>query len=134
ELGSLHHRCNDANYAGGDAVLQLEHIREVAVKPIGPKVHPIRGIDKLASDPYSNSGFSHASFEYITHAKFTASLPNIWRAALIDKARIAGDHKQRFERRQGSDDVLDQSINEVFLLRVPTHVLEREHSDGRFVG
>ena len=37
-------------------------------------------------------------------------------------------------RRQFGDDVLDDAVGEVFLLRIAAHVLERQHGDRRLVG
>ena len=92
------------------------------------------GIDKLSGDADLATRLAHAALEHVANAKLASDLLDVDRLALVGEARIAGDDEQRPEPRQSRDDVLDETIDEVFLLRVAAHVLERQHGNRRLVG
>ena len=77
---------------------------------------------------------AHAAFEHIARAELAPDLPDVDRLALVDEARIAGDDGQRFDARQAGDDVLDHAVDEIVLLRIAAHVLERQRGDRRLFG
>ncbi len=80
------------------------------------------------------AGLAHAALEHVAHAELAADLLHVDGPALVGEARVAGDHEQPADARQRGDDVLDDAVGEVLLLRVAAHVLERQHGDRRLVG
>src|SRR5258708_593896 len=76
---------------------------------------------------------AHRSLKDIAHAEPASDLPDIGGLAFEREARIAGDHEQPLEPRERGDDFLNHPVHEVFLLRVATHILERQHGDGGLV-
>jgi hypothetical protein len=56
------------------------------------------------------------AFEDIVRAKLAADLFDVDRLALTGEARVARDHGEQADARQGSDDVLDNTVGEIFLL------------------
>ena len=118
DLGLLQRRRNQANDAGGDLILQPEHILQRAVEFIRPQMPARRRLDQLAGDANARSRFPHTAFQHIAHAEFAPDLFDIDGAALIGKARIARDHEQRFEPRQRGNDVLHHPVGEIFLLGI----------------
>src|SRR4051812_6005328 len=97
-------------------------------------MRPSRGVDKLPSDPHSAACLPHTTFQDVAHSKLTPDLLNVYRAALVGKARIAGDDKQPTHSRQGGDDLLYHAVCKVLLVAGATQVIEWQDSDGRFVG
>ena len=89
-----------------------------------------RDIDQLAGYPDLSSRLADAAFEHITNAQLLADLLDVDRFALKGEARVARDDEQRLEARQSSDDVLDDSVREIFLLRIAAHVLKRQDREG----
>src|SRR5262249_28138364 len=47
---------------------------------------------------------------------------------------IAGDNEEPPDAAEGSGDLLDHAVGEIFLLRVTTHVSEGQHCNRGFVG
>src|SRR5712691_11402298 len=91
-------------------------------------------VDQLPGDPHSPAGFAHRAFEDIADAKLAPDLPHIGRLAFVGKARIAGDHEQPADPAEHGDYLLDHAVDEIFLLGVAAHVLERQYRNRWFVG
>jgi hypothetical protein len=51
----------------------------------------------------------------------------------VRKTRIAGDHEEPGNTRQGRDDLFHHTVDEIFLLGVPAQIRERQHRDRRLV-
>ena len=94
----------------------------------------VAGVDELAGNAHAIARLAYTAFQHVSHAEFASDLPDVGRLALVGKTRIAGDHEQRLEARQAGDDVFDHAVDEVLLLGVAAHVLERQHGDGWLVG
>src|SRR5207244_3814797 len=107
---------------------------ERTIEAVGPEMSAGFRIDQLPSDAHPAAAFAHRAFEHIAHAHFTADLLHIDRLSLVREARIARDHEEPADARQGRDDLLDHAVHEIFLFRVAAHVLERQHRDRRLVG
>src|SRR4051812_9496228 len=60
-------------------------------------------------------------------------LPYVHRPSLVREGRVSCDDEEPFGAAQRSDDVLDETIAEIVLLRVAAHVCERQHRDGWLV-
>src|SRR5665213_1425084 len=97
-------------------------------------MHPGPGINQLPGNPNLSSSFPNAAFEDITHTEFSTDLLHVHGPALVGEARIAGDDEQVPKMGQRSNDILDHTVGEVFLLRISAHVLKGQHRDGRLVG
>jgi hypothetical protein len=69
------------------------------------------------------------AFEHIAHAQFARHLLHIDRTPFVGEARITRDDKQPADARQRRDDLLDHTVGEIFLFRVATHILKRQHRD-----
>ena len=106
-----------ADDAQRDLVLDFENVAERPVISLGPDVGAVRGLDELAGDANAVPGLAQAAFEHVAHAEFPADLLHVDGASLVGKAGIAGDHEQPFHPRQAGDDVLDDAVDEIFLLR-----------------
>ncbi len=70
----------------------------------------------------------------------TYRTPNSWltlapyRPTLVGECRVAGDDKQAGELREVGDEVFGETVAEILLLRVLTHVDKGQHDDGGLVG
>src|SRR5215471_6365385 len=90
--------------------------------------------DLKTSNPHAVGGLADTSFKHIAHAQFTRYLLHVDCPALICEAGVARDYKKPGEARDRSSDLLDDAIDEIVLLGVPRHVLERQYRDRRLVG
>jgi hypothetical protein len=90
--------------------------------------------DQLSGNPHTLAGFAHRAFEHIAHTQFARYLLHVDGLALVGKARIAGDHEQPGQPGNSGRDFFDHAVSEIFLLRIATHVLERQHRQRRLVG
>ena len=75
-------------------ILELEHIFDRAVEPVGPQMRAGFGLDQLRGDADPAAALAHRAFEHIAHAQFAPDLLHIDGLALVGEARIAGDHEQ----------------------------------------
>src|SRR5262249_16149012 len=92
-----------------------------------------RSIDQLPDNAHPVRPLSHAAFEHVAYPQLATDLPHIHRPALVGKARVARDDKQRPKARQRRDDFFHHTIGEVFLFRVSAHVLKWQNGDGWLV-
>jgi hypothetical protein len=95
-------------------------------------MHAIVCIDQLRRDPNAIAAPANAALENISDAELLRRLADIDRTPFVDEAGIAGDHPQPCDFRQGGDDILDQAVAEILLLRIAAHVLEWQYNDGGF--
>jgi hypothetical protein len=91
------------------------------------------GLDQLSRQADAVARLAQAAFEDIAHAKLASDLFHIDRPSLVDKGRVAGDDAEPFDPRQPGDDVLDNAVDEVFLLGIAAHIGERQYRDRRSV-
>src|SRR5215475_587234 len=97
-------------------------------------MYACRGINELTGDAHPAGGFAHASFEYVAHPELTPNLLHVDRPALVGEARVSRDHEEPPHARERRDDLLDDAVSEIILLRVAAHVLEGKDRDGGLVG
>src|SRR5262249_45359553 len=114
--------------------LEVEDIFERAVEAVGPEMRTGCRVDQLPSDAHPLASLAHRAFEHVADAELTPDLLHIDRLALVGKGRIAGDDKEPTDARERGDDLLDHAVREIFLLRVATHIGERQDRDRRLVG
>src|SRR5215207_1089849 len=113
------------HHARGHLVLQIEDIFNLAVETINPQVGTGRGIDELARNAHAVARLTYAAFENVAHPELASHLFYVDGPALVGEARIAGDHEQLPETRQRGDDLFHYTVGEIFLLRIPAHILKR---------
>ncbi len=130
----LQARFDDADNSLGDLILEIEDVVQGAVEAVGPEMRARFRLDQLSGDAQPIARFAYAALQHIAHAEFAPDLPDVDRLALVGEARIARDHEQPLDARQPGDDVLDHAVDEIFLLRIATHILKRQHRDRGLVG
>ena len=132
---SLGHAGGDcANHAGSYLILQLKDVLKCSVILVCPQMRAGGRIDQLTRYPDAIAGFPNAPLKNIPDPQIPSHLLDIDSSALERETGVPSDHEKLFVSRKGGDDFFDHSIGEVFLLRIASHVLERQHRDGRFVG
>ena len=77
---------------------------------------------------------ANAAFKDVLHAQFLGHRLQVNGTALEGKGRIAANHVEGMEARQGGDDVFAQAVGKKFLFRFAGHVLERQDDNGGLVG
>src|SRR5262245_4278671 len=92
--------------ARGDPILQLEDIVEGSLEAFRPKVRAGGRVDQLPGDADTIGGPAHATFKHVADSELPANLLHVDSAALVREARVACDHKQPADARQGRDDFL----------------------------
>src|SRR6266571_6340334 len=91
-------------------------------------------LDELAADADSIPRLPHGALKHIADAEFAPDLLYIHSAALVGKARIAGDDEQPFDAREASDNLLDDAVGEIVLLGIAAHIGEGQDGDRGLVG
>src|SRR5262249_44957813 len=134
DLGLLQLRRDRPYDADSHLILQIENVLEIAFKALRPEMYACRGIHELTGDAHPARGFAHASFEDVAHAELTPDLLHVDRPALVSETRVSRDHEEPSHARERRDDLLDDAVCEIILLRVAAHVLEGKDCDGGFVG
>ena len=95
DFGELNIRFDRSDDAFGDAILQLEHVTDPAVKAVRPYLCPRRRIDELRRKSKLIARSPDASFKHITHTELAPDLPHINRLAFVGKRGVSRDDKQR---------------------------------------
>src|SRR5882762_6373089 len=90
-------------------------------------------IDQLPCDADFPRRLPHRPLEDIAHAEPSPDFLDIDRSALEGETRIASDHEQPFEPGKRRNDLLNHPVRKIRLIRITTHILERQHGDRRFV-
>src|SRR4051812_42808693 len=118
----------------GHTILKIENFGDFAFITICPRVAAFRSIKKLSGNSKAISALSDATCQDVANTQHTANLADISRLALERETRISSDHKEGSNPRKGGSYLLNNSIREILLLRVATHVRERQDGDGGLVG
>ncbi len=118
----------------GDLVLDREHVGELAVVALRPDVAAGRHVIELRGDAHAVAAFAHAAFDHVADAELLRDLSDVHRLALVSERRVARDHEEPAQLGERRDDVLADAVGEILLLRLPAHVDERKHGEGRTVG
>ncbi len=113
---------------GGDLVLDLEHVDELAVEALAPDVRIVGDVDELRRDPQPLARLADAALE---HGAYPQRLAHPAQVLLATEAERRGtrDHPQIREPGQRVDDLFGQPVAEVVVLAVGAHVDERQHRD-----
>ena len=113
----------------GDLVLEFEDVRQVAIITVGPDVVVRRGVDELGGDAHAVAALADAALQDVAHAKLASDAFDVDGLALVIERRIPRDDEEPAKLRQTRDDVLGNTVGEVFLLRVAAHIDERQDGD-----
>jgi hypothetical protein len=92
-----------------------------------------RRVDQLCGDAHALACLAHRAFEDVADAEFASDLLHIDRLALVGEAGVAGDDEEPADPRQRGDDLLDHTVDKIFLLGIAAHIGEREYRDRRLV-
>ena len=122
------------DHARGHLILQLEDIIESAIETVGRDMRPGGRVDQLRGDAHSARCPAKAAFQHVAHAQVAADLPHVHCSVLVSKARVARDDEEPANARQCRDDVLQDAVGEVFLLRVTAQVHEWQDGNRGPVG
>ena len=96
-FGSFDCRIDMAGDAGGDAVLQREHIIEAVIEMLRPDLFAGDRIDQPCRNPHATAGAAHAAFKQVAHAEFARDLLRGLVRVAVGQARLAGDDEQALE-------------------------------------
>ena len=126
---AFYRRIDDRDNLLGDFVLNREDVFEVAVVLFRPDMMAGFRIDQLSGHANPAACLANTAFDDISRAEYFADLPYVGRAAFEGEGRISRDHRERPPTREGGNDVLRQTVGEIFLLGIVGHILERQHGD-----
>src|SRR5208282_4013120 len=70
-----------------------------------------------------------ATFQDVAHPELASCLPYVDGAVLVREARIARHYEQPTQARKGGDNLFDDAVREVLLLRIAAQILERQYRD-----
>ena len=89
----------------------------------------IGAVDELRGDAQPLPRLAHAAFEHESGVQILADVADIDGAALVGEGGIAGDYREPAVAGEQGQDVFGDTVGEVLLLRVATHVDERQDGD-----
>jgi hypothetical protein len=89
----------------------------------------VRGVDELGGDPDSIADLSNAPLHHRGHIQGLTDLADVRRLSLERERRRAGGNPKPRHLTEGVRELLRHAVAEVLLVRVRTHVQEREHRD-----
>src|SRR4030095_950020 len=96
-VGPLDRRLDHRNHTFGDPVLNVENVRDHAVKILRPQVATVSTVDELSRHSQSVAGAPHATFEDVAHTELPRHIAHIDGATFVHKRRIPGYHGEGSE-------------------------------------
>ena len=90
-------------------------------------------VDQPRIDAHAAPFLPHRAFEDVVHVEIMGQLAHVGLPSLERLHAVARGDEQRRHLREVGDDVLGQSVGEVFLLGIAGDVDEGQHGDGRAV-
>src|SRR5262249_33721855 len=111
------------NYAGSHLILEIKDILQRSIISVRPKMGARSCINQLACYPYAIAGSSHAPFENITDPQISGHLLDVDRFALEGEGGVPRDDEELRIAGESRNDLFDDSIRKVLLLRISAHVL-----------
>src|SRR5262249_38377296 len=100
----------------------------------GPDMRPGLSLDQLNGNAYPVAGLPHRALQDVADAELAPDLFHIDGLALVNEARIAGDHEEPADAAERGDDLFHHAVREIFLFRVAAHVGEGQHCNRRLFG
>ena len=119
--------------APGYLVLYGEKVGQVSVVALSPYMRATFRFDQLGGDTHALARTANATLQDIPYAEFAANSTYVGRLTLIGKARVASDDEHPPVFRQARDNVLGDTVREIFLSCITRHVVESEDGDRRLV-
>ena len=130
DLGVLQLRVDGRGDAGGDLVLEAEHVLGRAViallpdHPVGDRMH------QVDADAQLRTGAPHGAGQQVAHAQLGGDLGRVTVMRPVAQGGAVGDHKQRPVQRQRGNHLLGQAVAKVGVEGRPVG-LQRQHRDRR---
>src|SRR5271165_6469579 len=94
----------------------------------------VGGADQLRGHPKPRSGAPDAALEHMVHAQRLGDAPDVLMLTFERKSGSSGNHLEAGELCQGIDNLLRQTIAEVFVVSISAHVVERKYGNRRLRG
>jgi hypothetical protein len=130
-FGGLQRRFDDAGDACSHLVLQFEYILRRAVEPVCPEMRSVRRVDQPHGDAHAGPNFANRAYKHVPYAQSASDLLHVDDRPAVLKPRITGDHEGPANTAERGDDLLHHTVDEIFLLGVPTQIGERRYCDRR---
>src|SRR5262249_26031990 len=115
-------------------VLKIEDIIHSAIVPFGPDVCAGGCIDELSGNAYPRARLPHAALEDIANVESFCDLAHINVLTLELEGRCPRCNEEPAQPRQSCDELLDNAVGKIFLLRVATHVLKGQDCNRGLLG
>src|SRR5208283_2838603 len=103
-------RLDRPDYTHGNLVLKRENIFQDPIVLLSPQIGVGFRIDQLYGNTDSIARLAHAALKHVANTKFIRHLLNSDRLILVGKSRVAGGHRQPFDTRESSDDLIYHAI------------------------
>src|SRR5262249_1530706 len=129
ELGLAQVRRKAPEDARGDALLQVEQFREIAVVAVDPDQRAAFDVGQLSGDAQPHVGAANAAAQHVAHAQLLADLLQVDRLVAIGQRRRARDDEQAAYAREREDDVVDHAFAEISLLGIVADGAKRQDRD-----
>ena len=129
--GLAGHRADDLP---GHLVLKRQGVLSRLVVALRPDMLAGFRVDELGCDANLVGLLADAAFERIVDIEIAADLADVDGLALVDKGRVARDHREIGKARQHGDDVLAHPVAEIAEALVGAQVVERQNRDRRNMG
>ena len=126
-MNPAHERADDRLH---NLVLDSKKFCQIPIKFLGPDMTATLGIDQLRVDTDACAQSSDAAFDDEADIQFTRDLLHVDCNATIPERGRARPHRKEVPTRELGNDVLGDSVAEIVLLRIATHVGEGKHTDG----
>lgn len=125
----MHLQCLDCR--AGDLLLQHEHVVHLTVVALRPEVEAIACVNQLHGDAEPVARLSYAAFENCLHVELLADAPNVLRQPLELKGRCPRGHPQAGQGPQRVDQFVGDTLAQIVLVLLGTHVGKGQHGDRR---
>jgi len=110
-------------------VLEREDVVQVAIVALRPDMAAGGAVDQLRGDPHPAARLAHAAFDNVADLELARDLRNVHVLALEHEGGVARGDPERGHLGEIGDDVLADSVREVFLLRITAHVREGKNAN-----
>src|SRR5688572_29625431 len=110
-------------------ILDGEDVGQVSVVAFSPQMATRLAGDELRADPQAASSFANTSFQDVADVHGSGDLLGVDDLAFESERAVASHDLQRRNLRKVGDDVLGDSIAEVFLLAIVAEIYEWQDAD-----
>jgi hypothetical protein len=116
---------------GGNLLLHREDIGQIAVVTVAPEVAAVRATHQLRRNADAAARALDAAFEQRPHSQPGADVSHIQLFAAKGERRSTGRHPEAVDARERADDLIGQTIAEIFVLLFGAQAGKRQNGDGR---